>query len=238
MRGEGRPFFAHGQPAYHKASRSVGYTFPGAKTGSGNSLLPSSRSLVTVLAPVLKAYLTRPYAFFGHSVGALVAFELARQLRRQYGLVPAHMFVSAFRAPQIPDPDPPMHQLHDAEFVEELARRYEGIPEAVQQDAELMEVFRPILRADIAMSETYRYLDEPLLGCPISSFGGVQDPSTTLEELDAWRVQTSGAFKLRMFPGAHFFINTARDDLLRAVAEDLECSLGRVSSKFLPVGLS
>ena len=122
--------------------------------------------LVRVLAPVLKPYLNIPCAFFGHSVGALVAFELARQLRRQYGLVPAHLFVSAFRAPQIPDPDPPMHQLHDAEFVEELARRYEGIPEAVQQDAELMEVFRPILRADIAMSETYRYTDETAAGLP------------------------------------------------------------------------
>ena len=115
--------------------------------------------------------------------------------------------------------------------MEELGRRYDGIPEAVRQEAELMEVLRPILRADVAMGETYRYTDETLLGCPISSFGGLQDPSTTLEKLDAWRAQTSGAFKLRMFPGAHFFINTARDDLLRAVAEDLEGSLRAVSSR-------
>jgi medium-chain acyl-[acyl-carrier-protein] hydrolase len=186
--------------------------------------------LVEVLARVLKPYLSMPYVFFGHSVGALVAFELARQLRKQYGLGPTHLFVSGRGAPQIPDPDPPIHQLPDAEFMEELGRRYDGIPEAVRQDAELMELLRPILRADVMLSETYRYTDDARLACPISSFGGVQD-RTTLEELDAWRAQTSGAFRLRMFPGDHFFINTARNDLLRAVAEDLEHSLRAVSSR-------
>jgi medium-chain acyl-[acyl-carrier-protein] hydrolase len=187
--------------------------------------------LVEALARVLKPYLSMPYAFFGHSVGALVAFELARQVRRQYGVGPAHLFVSGRGAPQIPDPDPPIHQLPDAEFMEELGRRYDGIPEAVRQNAELMEVLRPILRADVTLSETYRYTDEPVLACPISCFGAARDPSTTWEELDAWRAQTSGAFKLRIFPGNHFFINTARNDLLRAVVEDLQCSLAGASSK-------
>jgi len=186
-------------------------------------------SLVTVLAPVLKPYLSMPYAFFGHSVGALVAFELVRQLRKQYGLVPAHLFVSGRGAPQIPDPDPPIHQLPDAEFMEELGRRYDGIPEAVRQNAELMEVLRPILRADVTLSESYRYTDETRLACPISCFGGLQDRSTKFEELNAWRAQTSGAFKLRMFPGDHFFMQSARKHLLRALAEDLKDTLREIN---------
>jgi medium-chain acyl-[acyl-carrier-protein] hydrolase len=181
-------------------------------------------SLVEVLAPVLKPYLSVPYAFFGHSVGALVAFELARQLYKRYGLEPAHIFVSGRRAPQIPDPDPPLHQLPDDEFLEELGRRYDGIPKAVRQDPELMEVLRPVLRADITMNETYRYTDETRLACPISCFGSLQDPSTTLEELAAWRDQTTGRFRLRTLLGTHFFLNTARHDLLRAISEDLQDS--------------
>ncbi len=178
-------------------------------------------SLVEVLAQVIEPYLSVPYVFFGHSVGALVAFELARQLRKLNRLGPAHLFVSGRRAPQIFDRDPPIHKLPDAEFVRELGRRFDGIPEAVRQDAELMNVLLPMLRADIAIDETYVYLDEEPLDSPISAFGGLQDPKVSHDDLGAWRNQTRGTFSQRMFPGNHFFLQSAQALLLQAISQDL-----------------
>jgi medium-chain acyl-[acyl-carrier-protein] hydrolase len=177
--------------------------------------------LVKVLAQVIEPYLSLPYAFFGHSVGALVAFELARQQRRLHRLGPAHLFVSGRRAPQILDRDPPMHQLPDGEFVREIGRRFDGIPEAVRQDAELMNVLRPMLRADIEIDETYVYPEEEPLASAVSAFGGLQDPKVSRDDLAAWCKQTCGAFSQRMFPGNHFFLQSAQALLLQAIAQDL-----------------
>ena len=107
-------------------------------------------------------------------MGAIISFEFARQLRRQNDPNPAHLFVSGNRAPQIPDPDPPIHQLPEEEFVEDL-RRFNGTPSAVLQNAELMQLFLPLLRADLALHETYSYIADEPLDCPISAFGGVED---------------------------------------------------------------
>lgn len=177
--------------------------------------------LVEVLAQVIEPYLRMPYVFFGHSVGALVAFELARQLRRSYRLRPACLFVSGRRAPQIPDREPPIHRLPDAEFVQELGRRYDGVPEAVRQDAELMNVLRPMLRADIAIDETYVYADGEPLDSPMSAFGGLQDPKVSHDDLAAWCNQTRSTFTQRMFPGNHFFLQSAQALLLQAISQDL-----------------
>jgi medium-chain acyl-[acyl-carrier-protein] hydrolase len=129
--------------------------------------------------------------------------------------------VSGKSAPQLPDPDPPMRHFPDARFIAEVRERYDGIPEEILREEEMMQLLLPALRADITMNETYRYAAGPSIECPISAFGGHQDRSATTNELAAWSDQTTGPFRLRMFPGDHFFINGARKDLLRAVAEDL-----------------
>ncbi len=176
-------------------------------------------------------------AVFGHSFGALLAFEFARRLGAM-NIHLIHLFVSGQAAPQLPDPEPPMGYLSDPEFISEMIRRYDGIPAEILREEEMMQLLLPVLRADMMMKETYQYQYGSLLKCPISAFGGHDDSSTTIDELAAWGDQTTGPFKLRTLPGTHFFINTARNDLLRAVAEDLECSLRGVSSKLLPVDLS
>jgi medium-chain acyl-[acyl-carrier-protein] hydrolase len=178
--------------------------------------------LVVVVAGVLEPYLDLPCAFFGHSVGSLVAFELARQLRKLHRPAPAHLFVSGRRAPQIPDRDPPMHQLADDDFIRELDRRFDGVPEAVRQEAELMSLLRPMLRADIALDETYVYADGEPLDSPISAFGGLQDRKVSHDDLAAWRDQTRGAFTHRMLPGNHFFLQSAQEMLLQAISQDLK----------------
>jgi len=179
-------------------------------------LLPLVETLAQVLAPLLD----RPFAFFGHSLGALVGFELARQIRRQSGVQPVRLFVSAARAPQIPHRDRPTYALPEGEFLEEL-RRLNGTPGELLENAELMQIMIPVLRADFAVSQTYIYAAEPPLECGISVFGGLQDHKVTRDDLAAWRDQTSASFALHMFKGDHFFLNTAQPRLLQALSGEL-----------------
>jgi len=162
--------------------------------------------LVEALAQALVQLLDRPFAFFGHSLGALVSFELARRVRKQYGMDPVRLFVSAGRAPQIPHRGPAIHTLPEEQFVAEL-RRLNGTPRELLSHVELMEIMLPLLRADFALYETYVYSSEAPLNCPISAFGGLLDHSVNDSDLEAWRAQTSMFFSLRMFPGDHFFLN-------------------------------
>lgn len=176
--------------------------------------------LVEALGSALQPWLDLPFVFFGHSMGALLAFELARRLRGLYAIEPRQLFLSGNAAPQVPDLNPPRHALPEAEFLAEL-RRLNGTPEAVLQHRELMELMLPILRADFAVCETYVYTPQPLLACPIAAFGGLDDPEIRRDALAAWAEQTQGAFRLRMLPGDHFFLTGARPLLLWAVAHDL-----------------
>lgn len=184
---------------------------------------PFSRwqELVWVLADVLNPHLDDlPFIFFGHSMGALISFEVARRLRRRGYPQPVRLYVSGWRAPHLPDPDPPVHRLPDIEFVEEL-RRLEGTPELVLEHEEMMKLLLPTLRADFAMCETYSYLPEPPLACPIVAIGGTEDNEVSRDELEAWREQTGQNFSLWILPGGHFFIHDARKQLLAMLREDL-----------------
>ncbi|WP_017317185.1 thioesterase II family protein [Mastigocladopsis repens] len=193
-----------------------------AGRGTQMKLAPFTRlePLVQAIAPVLLPHLDKPFAFFGHSMGALVGFELARLLRREYDVIPVHLFISGRRAPQIPDPKPPVHALPEPEFKEEL-RRLNGTPEMVLQNADLMQLLLPILRADFAVLETYVYMNEPPLNCPITAFGGLQDHEVTRHELQAWQNQTNAAFSLQMFAGNHFFLHSAQSLLLQSLSQEL-----------------
>jgi len=175
--------------------------------------------LVEALAQALVPLLDKPFAFFGHSLGALVSFELARRIRRQYGVHPVRLFVSAARAPQIPHRDAPIHTLPEKDFLAEL-RRLNGTPSEILDHEELMEIMLPLLRADFAVYETYVYSAEPPLNCPISAFGGLQDRRVNNSDLDAWRAQTSVSFSLRMFPGDHFFLK--QPFLFRVLSQELQ----------------
>ena len=169
-----------------------------------------------------------PVAFFGHSMGALVAYTTACHRRRAGRPGPVRLFVSGKRAPHRRDPRPPIHGLSDSAFVEQVQVRWDGIPAAVLEARELLELMLPTLRADITVVET-RELSDEVLECPISCFGGIDDPSTTREDLEAWKAHTREAFSLRMFEGNHFFVQTSRQQVLAAVAEDLQPVLDRIA---------
>lgn len=176
-------------------------------------------SLVDAMVEALDPYFDVPFAFFGHSIGAKIAFELARALRRKNGVQPVHLFVSGSRSPHIPEPRP-LHLLPEREFIKEL-HRFSGTPEEVMQSRELMDMFLPILRADFAVDETYVYYKDNSLNCPISAFGGTEDKEANREELDAWRQHTLGSFTLQMFHGDHFFIKSSQLLLLYSIFQVL-----------------
>jgi medium-chain acyl-[acyl-carrier-protein] hydrolase len=194
--------------------------FPGRGTRLKEAPFTRLSSLVEALAQALAPLLDKPFAIFGHSLGALAGFEFTRQLRRQSGIQPVRLFVSGDRAPQIPTRDRPIHALSEGDFLAEL-RRLNGIPEMILEDAELMQLVIPIVRADITVYETYVYATEPPLDCPISGFGGLEDRRVSRADLEAWREQTSASFSLRMFPGDHFFLNTAQSPLLQVLSQEL-----------------
>jgi len=197
---------------------------PGRETRFKESPLTELGPLVSTLSAILYPYrLDRPFAFFGHSLGALIGFELARALAKHYNVVPAHLFMSARIAPHYIDPRPPFHSLPDAEFKAKL-RELNGTPEEVLNNPELAPILA-MLRADFAMNENYRYPGGEPLDAPITAFGGTDDPKVSKEELSGWKLHTRKQFQLRFFPGDHFFIQSARAAVVRAIAQRLTAVL-------------
>lgn len=176
--------------------------------------------LVEAMHRELRPHLDKPFAFYGHSNGGLMAFEMARTLRREGGPMPLHLFVGGRPAPQLPIREEPIHQLPHDEFIAAL-RRFAGTPEEILQNEEIMELIMPLLRADFCLGETYHYVPEPPLDLPISAYGGVGDVEVEEDEVAAWREQTSGRFQMKMFPGDHFFINGNRAEVLAELSREL-----------------
>ncbi len=177
-------------------------------------------ALIEEVAGALMPYIDVPFAFYGHSLGALIGFELTRCLRRKNAPLPIHLFVSGCPAPQFPVIDPPIHQLSETDFIQAL-RSLNGTPDAVLQNADLMRVLSPLLRADFALCETYTYRSEEPLAIPISAYGGLEDLRAPRESVEAWKVQTNNTFIMRMYSGDHFFLHTKRKVLLQGVRQDL-----------------
>lgn len=161
-----------------------------------------------------------PVALFGHSMGALVAFALAGLLRDRARRPPVHLLVAGCPAPQLIRTRDPLHALPRAEFLERL-RALDGTPSEVFGHAELLDLLLPAIRADLAVYETFTYRPATPLGCPVTAFGGLDDPDVSRADLEAWRVQTTGPFRLVLLPGGHFFLHDREAAMLSAVAQAL-----------------
>lgn len=218
--GAGASIFRNWQSKLLPNTEVCAIQLPGREARLGEPLFTELSPLVETLAKALLPYLDLPFIFFGHSMGALVSFEVARLLRKKYYKSPKHLFVSGRRAPQIIKRNPPIHQLPAHLFIEEL-RHYNGTPEVVLQSSELLSLFLPILRADFTINDTYIYTDDAPLDCPISAFGGLQDSGVTCDDIAAWHRQTSSCFLMHMFPGDHFFLKHEYDGLLSLIHREL-----------------
>ncbi|MCK8516791.1 alpha/beta fold hydrolase [Methylonatrum kenyense] len=162
----------------------------------------------------------RPFALFGHSMGAMIAYEVAIRLRQRTGRQPEHLFVSAFISPRTPRPEP-IHELPDEEFLRQLRIRYDGIPEELLQYPEVLELMLPIVRADLALISTYDYRPNAPLTCPITVLGGRSDPWINEDQLEDWQHVTTVPLSRHLLPGGHFYLNSASSEVLRIIDQTL-----------------
>jgi medium-chain acyl-[acyl-carrier-protein] hydrolase len=173
--------------------------------------------LVARLTRAVAELADRPFLFFGHSVGALLAFEIARQLRRTGRPAPASLWVSAAEGPQTRLLHRHLHQLEEAELIEAL-REYNGTGTELLANRELMQLVLPGVRADFALSERYVYRPEPPLDLPIHVLLGESDEFVEPERTAGWAAETSRPITVHRFPGDHFFLNEHQQAIAALIA--------------------
>lgn len=180
--------------------------------------LPYTRmgELVETLAHVVSAQDEVPFLFFGHSMGAVLAFELAHHLRQAHGVAPCHLIASGHRAPQLPNPRPNIFKLPTDQFVEAL-KVFNGTPAQLLEDRELMELLLPALRADFEMLSGVAYTERGALPFPITAFGGRYDSEALEDEIHAWSVHTNKTFEAEFFEGGHFFVSECLPEVIKRV---------------------
>lgn len=185
---------------------------PGRAERYGEPPYADAGSLVDALLDAVGDGFIGEFALFGHSMGAAVVFELARRLTAD-GRDPAHVFVSGRAAPHLAEPNRALRALPLDALVAEL-RVIGGTPEEILRERELMERLQVLLRADFAVNETYRCpADEPITA-PLTVLGGDRDPRASVASLHAWAPLTTGPFEVRVYPGAHFYLNDRPAELM------------------------
>jgi medium-chain acyl-[acyl-carrier-protein] hydrolase len=214
--------WAHELPAFVEVCP---LQLPGREERHKEAAHRSMERLVEVLTDQIRPSLEMPFAFYGHSMGAVIAFELARALRRE-GQLPLGLFAAAYQAPHLPPKRRAIHTLPEADFIAEL-RGLKGTPGNVLENKELMDFLLPALRADFELCDSYLAKEELPLACPLAIYGGSKDDSVSHEQLDGWRTHTNRSFALHMLPGHHFFLQSHRNLLLQSLS---------VKLKELPVG--
>ncbi len=196
---------------------------PGRGARIAEPPIASMSTLLRALAPVLAQRDEMPFAFFGHSVGALVAFELTRYLQLHGLNLPRHLFLSGCQAPQFRSPSRQLHLLSDDAFMAVLGQ-YNGTPPEVLQNTELMQLLLPTIRADFALAEDYRYRPGPLLPVPISVFAGRDDDNKAPGQVEGWAKESAEACQVSWFNGGHFFVNSDRDAVLSRLQVELSAT--------------
>ncbi len=219
--GGGSAFFHRWAKEFPSDVRLVPVKLPGRESRFREPQYQSLDDLVQDLAPILEHEATGPFALLGQSMGALIAFELARQFRRNGRIRPSQLIVAASCAPHIPPKRPLLHEMTDEGFLDSLDTRFEGIDPDVKSNDELMKVMLPTMRADIRLVETYAPTDEAPLDIPILAMGGAHDSAVSLADLDAWRQHTAAQFTIRKFSGGHFFIKENPGSVMRTIVQRL-----------------
>lgn len=189
---------------------------PGRESRLGETPFTDIRVLVAALTEALLPHLDRPFAFYGHSMGAGIAFELARSLRRQALRMPSALLVSSARAPQLRTAAPQGPDPNDEQLIEQVTRLG-----GLADDPDVVRVALPALRADTRLYRHYVYEPDAPMALPIGAYGGAEDASLTREHLEAWREQTTSSFSLKLWPSGHFFFREFEAEFLEALRSSI-----------------
>jgi medium-chain acyl-[acyl-carrier-protein] hydrolase len=187
--------------------------------------LRSIALMVKTVAGAIEPLLDRPYAIFGHSLGAAVGFELIHALAEMGARLPVQFFASGRNAPHRPSAIGPLHQLPEAQFIEALRDSYAPLPQQILDDPDMGPIFLNVLRADLEAIETYRYTPKAAFSVPITAMGGRRDPAVSEAHLEAWGELTTSNFTLRMFEGDHFYVRPKENEVIDVIQRTLEPEL-------------
>jgi medium-chain acyl-[acyl-carrier-protein] hydrolase len=212
--------YRHWQSRFSSAIEVCAVQLPGRGQRMAETPFSDLSSLVKALAPIIAHQSHLPFAFFGHSMGALIAYELARYCQLHDLPQPKALFVSGTAAPQHRPPSENIHKMNDEEMTVKLAT-FNGTPPEILQHKELMALVLPMMRADFTMVENYHYIPAPILTMPITVLAGREDPRTTPEQADGWAKETSNICRVQWFEGDHFFINHETDAVIDCITADL-----------------
>lgn len=200
---------------------------PGRANRFAEEPLTDIRDVVDALAPVLQPLLDRPYVFFGHSMGTMIACALAQRLHALGAPLPQRLFVSGRQPPHRPFPEWSMHGLTDAQAIEAVQRHFGGLPAEVLATPELVEMMLPTLRADFALLESHRPAAAAPLPLPIVALGGVDDTCASVERMQAWQDYSAQPLVQRRIPGGHFYLDARLDDVLALVRAESDAADAR-----------
>jgi medium-chain acyl-[acyl-carrier-protein] hydrolase len=207
--GGGPAVFRTWQAGFPEQVEVLAAQLPGREARFRERPVESVADMVEQLERDVSSFTDLPFVLFGHSMGALLAYEVARRLMQRGNPAPHCLIVSARRAPAIQERDEPLHVLDDAAFIGEIQRRYGGIPDEVLRHPDLLQLLLPTLRADIGALERHEHVPGEPLECPIVALGGADDPRVRPADLAPWRQETRLGFACHVLPGGHFFINGA-----------------------------
>ncbi|MET9610190.1 alpha/beta fold hydrolase [Streptomyces sp. NPDC006512] len=197
--------------------------YPGRQDRRGEPLLDSIEQLRDGVAGALTPWLDRPIALFGHSMGAVVAYEVARLLSRDGGTPPAHLFVSG-RGNPAQGVSMPLDELDDRAMITALDE-LGGTDIGLLADEDVLRMVAPAIRSDYRAVRTYRHGSGPLLPCPVTALVGDADAMAPVDEVDKWREHTSADFRLKVFQGGHFFLSNQFREVGELVYDRLSYSL-------------
>lgn len=197
--------FRHWSKDLNDIINPIGIQLPGRENRFKDPLFFHSREVVEELIKVFPKNFDKSFILFGHSMGATLAFEFARMLEKNNYSGLHHLIVSGRGAPHVPSGNKKLYNLSKEEFVQELLK-YNGLPEMVLESDELLDLFIPTIQADFSISDNYQYFPTPPLSCPITAFGGIDDPYVSEDKIRAWQQHTTSHFNIHMFDGDHFFL--------------------------------
>jgi medium-chain acyl-[acyl-carrier-protein] hydrolase len=218
--GAGASLFASFRDAFPGEIELTAIQLPGREERLREPLPRRISDVIAQLLPILKPKLDRPYALFGYSLGAVLAYDLALRIETNGLRPPEHLFALARLAPQLRDPQPSFYDWPEDRFLAELQRRYGALHPVLLQNRDLLQIYVPIVRADLEMADTYEPPRDRRLSCPVTAISGTHDVWTHAE-IAAWSDVTTGRFRRLTLPGGHFVLHDSRDELCRLVSETL-----------------
>ena len=202
----------------------IAIQLPGREQRYGEPFHTRATSVVDTLLQIMieNDYLDAPCVFFGHSMGTIISYELIRLIKKQHLEQPLLYIPSGMKPPHLSNHETPIHALPDLEFCREfLKKEHSDRLESIFNDDEMRDFFLPMIKADTELVETYTFEDATPFDCPITAFTGVDDQDVPEAQLLEWARHTTGTFKYHCFPGDHFYIETAKDEMLSTLNREI-----------------